>query len=133
MSDFYSDQLKALSRFDNPTVFHVDFSVECVKAYLDAMHGIREENASVVTTLEVIKFLKDLARGKVNQTNLTLFILFKDKSQFEGELLTFLCEQLDSKLDVQTKLLVSLISDSFDNFNGHLEQVKKLSFAKFSS
>ena len=63
MSDFYSDQLKAIERFENQAVFHVDFSVECIKAYLDAMHGIREENGSLVTTMELIKFLKDLARG----------------------------------------------------------------------
>ena len=64
MSDFYNDQLNALVRFENPTVFTVNFSVECVRAYLDALHGIRAENASIATTLELIKFLKDLARGK---------------------------------------------------------------------
>ena len=63
MSDFYSDQLDALARFKKPAVFHVNFSVECVKAYLDAIHGIRDKNGSLVTTMEVIKFLKDLGRG----------------------------------------------------------------------
>ena len=64
MSDFYSDQLDAITRFENQFVFNVDFSVECVKAYIDALHGIRAENVGIVTTLEIIKFLKDLARGK---------------------------------------------------------------------
>ena len=64
MSDFYNDQLNALVRFENPTVFTVNFSVECVKAYLDALHGIRTEKAAMTTTLELIKFLKDLARGE---------------------------------------------------------------------
>ena len=63
MSDFYSDQLDAITRFKNPAVFKVNFSVECVKAYLDALHGIRGENVGIVTTLELMKFLKDLARG----------------------------------------------------------------------
>ena len=69
-SDFYSDQLDAVVRlknranFKNQFVFNVDFSVECVKAYIDALHGIRAENVGIVTTLEIIKFLKDLARGK---------------------------------------------------------------------
>ena len=63
MSDFYSDQLDAIKRFKNPAVFKVNFSVECIKAYIDALHGIRGENTGVLTILELIKFLKDLARG----------------------------------------------------------------------
>ena len=63
MSDFYSDQLDAITRFENQAIFNVNFSVECIKAYIDALHGIRAENVGVVTTLEVIKFLKDLGRG----------------------------------------------------------------------
>ena len=65
MSDFYSDQLDALVRYENPTVFHVEFTVECIKAYLDSLHGIRDENGNLVTTMELIKFLKDLGRGKI--------------------------------------------------------------------
>jgi len=108
MSDFYSDQLDAIERFKNQAVFRVDFSIECVKAYLDALHGIREENGSLVTTMELIKFLKDLAR---------------DKSQFEGELLVTLCSQLrEAELDLQTKLLICLVSNTFDNFDGYMEQ-----------
>ena len=77
MSDFYDDQLDALARFQNPTVFKVNFSVQCVKAYLDALHGIRDDNASLVTTLELTKFLKDLARGKKIQLNGYNFFKFK--------------------------------------------------------
>ena len=66
MSDFYNDQLNALARFKNSTVFTVNFSVKCIRAYLDALHGIRTEKASMTTTLELIKFLKDLARGESN-------------------------------------------------------------------
>ena len=65
MSDFYSDQLDAIQRFKNQAVFHVDFTVECVKSYLDALHGIRDKNVSLVTIMELIKFLKDNARGKL--------------------------------------------------------------------
>ena len=124
MSDFYDDQLDALARFQNPTVFTVNFSVQCVKAYLDALHGIRAENASMATTLELIKFLKDLARGK--KISIKQFRIFniQDKSQFEGELLTYLCEQVEkAKIDVQTKLLITMVSNTFDNFNGHFEKV----------
>ena len=65
MSDFYSDQLDALVRYENPTVFCVEFTVECIKAYLDSLHGIRDENGNLVTTMELVKFLKDLGRGKL--------------------------------------------------------------------
>ena len=66
MSDFWSDQLDAIDaiyRFENQVTFDVNFSVECIKAYLDALHGIAGEGVDLVTTMELIKFLKDLERG----------------------------------------------------------------------
>ena len=63
MSDFYSDQLDAIARFENQAIFNVDFSVECIKAYIDAIHGIAGECVDLVTTMELIKFLKNLGRG----------------------------------------------------------------------
>ena len=124
MSDFYSDQLDAITRFKNPAVFKVNFSVECVKAYLDALHGIRGENVGIVTTLELVKFLKDLARGIFISFRLFFNVFKLDKSQFEGELLTYLCKQLEKvDIDIQTKLLICTIANRFDDFDGHLEQV----------
>ena len=52
-----------------------------------------------------------------------------DKSQFEGELLAFLCKQLEkADIDVQTKLLICTIANRFDDFDGHLEQVIDFKF-----
>ena len=75
MSDFYSDQLDAIARFENQAIFNVDFSVECIKAYLDAIHGIAEEGVDLVTTMELIKFLKDLGRG-ISTKLLTIQFIF---------------------------------------------------------
>ena len=49
----------------------------------------------------------------------------QDKSQFEGELLAFLCKQLEeAEIAVETKLLVCTIANRFDDFDGHLEKVR---------
>ena len=45
-------------------------------------------------------------------------------SEFEGELLTKLCAKFkDAKLSIDTKLLVALLADTYDNFDGALYEV----------
>ena len=56
----------------------------------------------------------------------------QDKSQFEGELLAFLCKQLEeADIDVETKLLICTIANKFDDFDGHLEKVHGFALTLF--
>ena len=46
------------------------------------------------------------------------------ESEFEGKLLTKLCDELKkAKLSLDSKLIVTMITNSFDNFDGTLEKV----------
>ena len=63
LSEFYSNQMNALDRFQNKYVFTCPFSKQCVKVFLDAMHGIRIESLSLITMLELIKFIMHLGKG----------------------------------------------------------------------
>ena len=45
-------------------------------------------------------------------------------SEFEGKLLTKLCSELKkAKLSLDSKLIITLITNTFDNFNGELDKV----------
>ena len=65
MSDFYNDQIEAMVRLGNDLVFHVNFTVSCIKLYLDALHGIKNDSINVVSALELIKFIQDLGKRKL--------------------------------------------------------------------
>ena len=54
-------------------------------------------------------------------------MFFEDESWFEKKLLDMLGNILvDAKLPIPTKLLISLVSNKFDNFNGQMEKVKTI-------
>ena len=63
-SEFYKTQIDAMKRFDNPITFTCKVSHKCLKAYCDAMHGIKVEKVSLATLLELIKFLMDLGKSE---------------------------------------------------------------------
>ena len=45
-----------------------------------------------------------------------------DESEFEKKLLALLCDQLKkSELSIETKLIICVITNRFDNFDGDLE------------
>ena len=67
MSDFYNDQIEAMIRLGNDLVFHVNFTVSCIKLYLDALHGIKNDSINVVSALELIKFIQDLGKSKYGE------------------------------------------------------------------
>ena len=64
MSGFYSDQLDALDRFENDATFTCPVSHVCLKAFFDIMHGIKLESVSLVTILELMKFIMHLGKCK---------------------------------------------------------------------
>ena len=110
-----------MDRFENEIVFECPFTVECVKTFLDFMHGIEADSLSLVTVLELIKFIKHLGKGKLIYLN---FYQVLDTSDFEKNLLDLLVRALiDAGLALETKLLVCLVSNGFDNFRGTLEKV----------
>ena len=61
--DFYSDQLEAKDRFGNEIVFECPVTVECIRVFLDSMHGIQNDSVDLVVVLELIKFIMDLGKG----------------------------------------------------------------------
>ena len=71
MSDFYNDQIEGMVRLENELIFTCDYTVECLKTYLDALHGIKIDLVSLVTSLELLKFLRDLAKCKFLLTSCT--------------------------------------------------------------
>ena len=62
--DFFSDQLDAKDRFGNEIVFECPVTVECIRVFLDTMHGIQTDSAELVIILELIKYIMDLGKGK---------------------------------------------------------------------
>ena len=113
LSDFYASQLDGRKRFNNAITFTYEFTVKCLTLLLDALHGMPLESLHLVDLLLLLKFLR--YEGK------------SDKSNFEKRLLDSLCEQLISHardhLSLETKLLICIVCDSFDNFNGRFEKV----------
>ena len=55
--------MDAMDRFHNKYVFTCPFSKQCIKAFLDTMHGIQAESLSLITMLELIKFIMHLGKG----------------------------------------------------------------------
>ena len=64
--DFYSDQLEAKDRFGNEIVFECPVTVECIRVFLDSMHGIQNDSVDLVVVLELIKFIMDLGKGELS-------------------------------------------------------------------
>jgi len=108
MSDYYTEQLDARQRMGNPLVFNYDYQKCTIKQFLDMMHEIDVE-LDLVESVEMIKFLKFEAKS--------------DESQFEKKLLGMVCDGIQKmKLSLETKLLICLISNTFDNFDGFFEE-----------
>ena len=63
LSEYFSSQLDAMDRFQNEYVFTCPFSKQCVKTFLDAMHDIQAESVSLITVLELIKFIMHLGKS----------------------------------------------------------------------
>ena len=55
--------MDAMDRFQNEYVFTCPFTKQCVKIFLDAMHGIKAESLSLITMLELIKFIMHLGKS----------------------------------------------------------------------
>jgi len=73
------------------------------------MHGIDIELKDLTSLLELIKFLK---------------FENKDSSQFEKMLLKMLVDMVaNSNISLVTKLLVSLVCNSFDDVSGFFDSV----------
>merc|ERR1712106_377248 len=112
-SDFFTKQLECRERFGNRFVFTyakgaAEFPQRCVKYLLDAMHGIKIEMGTLADVMMFIKFLRYEA---------------KSDSPFEKKVLDLLCRQLEIlKLSVQTKLVLCVVADTFDNFTGYFEK-----------
>lgn len=102
VSQFYTEQLEGRDRLGNKAEFNYDFSKECVKAFLDCIHGIKVEGLTLVTLVEMMKFLK--YEGK-------------NTSDFEKDLLNRLHNKLKvtKLLTFDVKLLVCVVSKSFFN------------------
>ena len=66
-SDFFSDQLAARKRQNNKLEFNYEYSIQCLKNFLDIMHGIDIELTDLTSLLELIKFLKFENKGLLNQ------------------------------------------------------------------
>ena len=65
-SKWFSDKLDACERYGNETKFdYTMYSKECIKSFLDTMHGLGMENISLVTLLELLSFL--LFEGKCGE------------------------------------------------------------------
>lgn len=110
ISEFFTGQLEARERLNNPTEFNYDFSKECVKAFLDYMHGIKIEGVSLAMLLEMMKFIK---------------LEGKDSSDFENDLLNLLCKKLkQAEIPIDVKLMVCVVCKSFDDFRPNLERVR---------
>merc|ERR1712106_80352 len=113
-SDFFSKQLEGRDRFGNRYEFTyakgaAEYPLKCVKHLLDAMHGIEIKMDTLAEVMMFIKFLRYEA---------------KSDSLFEQKILDMLCGQVERvKLSIQTKLLICVVADTFDNFNGYFEKV----------
>ena len=58
-SGFFSHKLEACQRFNNKLEFdYSEYSKACIKLFLDGLHGLRMENVSRETLLELLNFLK---------------------------------------------------------------------------
>ena len=65
-SKWFSDKLDAYERYDNEMTFdYTMYSKESIKSFLDVMHGLKMENISLVTLLELLSFL--LYEGKCGE------------------------------------------------------------------
>ena len=65
-SKWFSDKLDAYERYDNEMTFdYTMYSKECIKSFLDVMHGLKMEKISLVTLLELLSFL--LYEGKCGE------------------------------------------------------------------
>ena len=108
-SEFFTEQLNGREKLGNELKFTYAFSKECVKTFLDLMHGVKLPTVELHTTLEMIKFIK--YEGK-------------DASDgFEKDLLEMLSTALkEAILTTQTKLLTCLICNSFDNYQHGFEK-----------
>ena len=92
--------------------------------FFDIMHGIKLESVSLVTVLELMKFVMHLGKCEF-QLYFFKYKTFQDKSWFEKKLIDMLGNILvDAKLSIPTKLLVCLVSNKFDNFAGQMEKVQ---------
>jgi len=114
-SDHFSRQFEAKERFGNRLQFNYDkddakYSKQCVKHFLDALHNIKLEIKNLTDLMELIKFIQYEA---------------KCDSHFEKQLLALLCETLEkAELSVQTKLLVCMVVNTFDDIEGRFEKVR---------
>ena len=114
LSDFYSAQIDARKRFKNETTFKYEFfPIKSLVLFLDAIHGLPLLSLQLRDLLLLIKFLR--YEGK------------SDKSKFEKRLLDRLCEELiiiaRADFSLETKLMVCVVCNSFDNFDSRFEKV----------
>jgi len=113
-SDFFAKQLEGRERFGNRYEFTylkgaAEFPHKCVKNLLDAMHGIKIEMGTLAEVMLFIKFLRYEAKGD---------------SPFESKVIAMLATQVArAKLSIQTKLIICVVADTFDNFEGYFEKI----------
>ena len=85
------------------------FTKKCICNFLDIAHGIEIDVSSVPDLLELVKFIQ--YEGK-------------NESHFEKNLFSRLSSHLAAaSIPVDVKLLICVVSETFDNFDGHLSKV----------
>merc|ERR1711892_1033124 len=113
-SDFFTEQLASRKRFGNRYEFTyskgaAEYPHKCVKYLLDAMHGIEIEIGTLTEIMLFIKFLRYEA---------------KSDTSFEKIVLDMLVSRVaKANYSIQTKLVICVVADTFDNFKGHFEKV----------
>jgi len=110
-SDYFTEQLEGRDRMKNKPVFNYEYPKQVVKNFLDILHT-RDIDHGLIDVLRLIKFLRD--EGKSEQ------------STFEKTLLETLIEQLEkADLAAGTKLIICLICNTFDTFDGVMIKVRQ--------
>ena len=136
ISNFYAKQLEARQRFKNKLEFTYDFSIDTITLFLDALHGVRLVSIRLFDILSLLKERWSLFKNRYylnfNHSPESKFLRYEgksDESKFEKRLVQVLCKKLiAAELSIEVKLLVCVICDTFDNFNGRFERVSWIHF-----
>ena len=113
-SDWFTKHLNARENFKNQIVFDYSkpgsrFTKKCICNFLNIAHGIEIEVSTVPDLLELVKFIQ--YEGK-------------NESHFEKNLFKTLSSHLAAtSLSVDVKLLICVVSETFDNFNDFFSKV----------